>query len=69
MRGTETTQARRADNSDLDRTREGVFRLITLALRLVSCFIMPHGRCVFSILTLALRREVGAHPSAARVTA
>ena len=28
-RGTEMAQARRADNSDLDRTREGAFRLIT----------------------------------------
>ena len=44
-RSTETTQARRPDDSDLDGTREGVFRLITLALRLVSCFISPHGLC------------------------
>ena len=35
-RGAKTTQARRADNSDLDRTREGALRLITLALRLVA---------------------------------
>ena len=67
-RGAKTTQARRADNSDLDRTREGALRLITLALRLVACLISPHSRCVFRVLALTLRREVGAHPSAARVT-